>query len=216
MAMEESGTPNSNIIAEEKTILVIEDDPSIMTSITHVLRHNRFKTLTANVWTEALDALEEGNPDLILLDLVMPNIDGVKLLQFLRESGSATPVIIVSASIDKAAREVINKLGISAFIAKPFRINVLVREIWRALEPPFYEGQKKYEEGDPVFLDNQHVWQGQPAQSSGRRRRRRRRNESSTQRWLRRWRIKYPFVNPFVLAFIGGLCGFLAWFLGGD
>lgn len=214
MAMEESDTPNLNISAEGKTILVIEDDPSIMTSITHVLRHNRFKTLTANVWTEALDALEEGQPDLILLDLVMPNIDGVKLLQYLREAGISTPVIIVSASIDKAAREVINKLGIAAFIAKPFRINVLVREIWRALEPPFYEGQKKYQEGDPVFLDNQQVWQGQPADASGgRRRRRRRRNETSTQRWLRRWRQKYPFVNPFVLAVIGGLCGFLAWFL---
>ena len=214
--MEESYIPNPGIIAEEKTILVIEDDPSIMTSITHVLRHNRFKTVTANVWTEALDALAESEPDLILLDLVMPNIDGVKLLQFLRESGATTPVIIVSASIDKAAREVINKLGISAFIAKPFRINVLVREIWRALEPPFYEGQKKYREGDPVFLDNQHVWQGQPADSSDKRRRRRRKSETPTQRWLRRWRQKYPFINPFVLILIGGLCWFFAWFIGAD
>ncbi|MFT5369136.1 MAG: CheY-like chemotaxis protein [Candidatus Latescibacterota bacterium] len=214
--MADSDAPISNITADGKTILVIEDDPSIMTSITHVLRHNRFKAVTANVWTEALDALAESEPDLILLDLVMPNIDGVKLLQFLRESGSATPVIIVSASIDKAAREVINKLGISAFIAKPFRINVLVREIWRALEPPFYEGQKKYEEGDPVFLDNQHVWQGQPVEASGTRRRRRRRNETPTQRWLRRWRQKYPFINPFVLVIIGGLCWFFAWFISND
>jgi CheY-like chemotaxis protein len=214
--MADTEAPNPNITADGKTILVIEDDPSIMTSITHVLRHNRFKTVTANVWTEALDALAESEPDLILLDLVMPNIDGVKLLQFLRESGAVTPVIIVSASIDKAAREVINKLGISAFIAKPFRINVLVREIWRALEPPFYEGQKKYQEGDPVFLDNQHVWQGQPTQASGKQRRKRRRNESPTQRWMRRWRQKYPFINPFVLVLIGGLCWFFAWFISTD
>lgn len=212
--MEEQTAANPTISAEGRKVLVIEDDPSIMTSITHVLRHNRFQTLTASVWNEALDVLAQEEPDLILLDLIMPNIDGAKLLQYFREEGITTPVIIVSASIDKAAREILNKLGISAFIAKPFRINVLVREIWRALEPPLYEGQTKYKEGDSVILDNQHVWHGQPGQEK--RRRRRRRSETPTQRALRRWRQKYPFVSPFWLIMIGGACFFFAWLLSLD
>ncbi len=196
--------------APNKKILVIEDDPSIMTSISFLLRQNRFRVLTANNWTQALDMLHEDNPDLILLDLVMPEIDGVKLLQFIREQGNIVPVIIVSASIDKAVREILNELTISAFVAKPFRINVLMREIWRALQPPLFLGEVKYEAGNPVILDE---YGKEIVDPTRRRRRRRTKTENPLGRTLRRWQRKYPFAHPFVIFLIGSLCLFLAWLL---
>lgn len=197
---------------EQRKILVIEDDPSVLISITHLLRKNKMQVLTDTMWTEAIDVLERDEPDLILLDLVMPNVDGVNLLKSMRDNGVMTPVVVVSASIDKAVRGEMSGLGIAAFIAKPFRVNVLLREIWRILDPPFYQGIEEYQEGDAVMLASM------PESSSGssdssrprRWRRRRGRSKSKVEEFLGKWERRFPNVSLSFLILMGLFCLILA------
>ena len=197
---------------KQRKILVIEDDPSILTSVTHLLRQNKIQVLAATMWTEAIDVLERDKPDLILLDLVMPNVDGVNLLKFMRDNGMMTPVMVVSASIDKAVRDEISSLGISAFIAKPFRVNVLIREIWRILDPPFYQGTEEYQAGDAVMLASMPESSSDSSDPSRprRRRRRRRRSKSKVEEFLEKWERRFPNVSLSFLILVGLFCLILA------
>lgn len=62
---------------------MIDDDADILRLMDHVLTHAHYLPTTATRWTEALDAVEHQDPDLLILDLVMPHVDGVALLRLL-------------------------------------------------------------------------------------------------------------------------------------
>lgn len=114
---------------------MIEDDADILRLMDHVLTHAHYLPTTATRWTEALDAVEHQDPDLLILDLVMPHVDGVALLSYLRENSSRLPVIIVSAYLNTKVAEDLARAGIDAFICKPFQVTNLVKEIERVIGP---------------------------------------------------------------------------------
>ena len=89
-----------------KKVLVIDDAADILRLMDHVLTHAHYLPITATRWTEALDAVEHQDPDLLILDLVMPHVDGVALLSYLRENGSRLPIIIVSAYLNTKVAEI--------------------------------------------------------------------------------------------------------------
>jgi CheY-like chemotaxis protein len=75
-------------------------------------------------------------PDVIVTDLLMPNLDGFGLLRELRSRGSQTPVIVLSAEFDDRTQELCRELGVAAFVSKPFQsqhLSELVRESVSAL-----------------------------------------------------------------------------------
>ena len=82
----------------QKTILVVEDEKSIRDGIVYVLRLKKFLTLEAGNGKEAIDMALANHPDLILLDLLMPEIDGVTALKKIREDawGKDVPVIVLT------------------------------------------------------------------------------------------------------------------------
>ena len=77
-----------------KKVLVVDDDGAIMKLIDYVLKRQGYKPITATYWTDALDALTHGSPDLILLDLSMPTVDGCCVLEFIPDRDNRVPVII--------------------------------------------------------------------------------------------------------------------------
>ena len=107
-------------------VIVVDDDVMILRIIGSSLRGAGYKVFTATSGEEALKLAESEKPDIMLLDIVMPIMDGFEVLRRLR-AVSDLPVIVISAHVS-AAEQALN-LGANDFLAKPFRPDELVRRI---------------------------------------------------------------------------------------
>lgn len=116
-----------------KTILAIDDEPSIRESYRIILSENYRLLLAENV-DDAFKYIEERNVDLLLLDISMPGISGLDMLEMLRERGDDVPAIMVTASnsVDMAVKAI--KLGAHEFVIKPFDVDDLILLVDRTLE----------------------------------------------------------------------------------
>ncbi len=114
------------------TILIIEDEPSITNFIETTLTANNYKTLLAYTGKEALSMLTSHCPDLVLLDLGLPDMDGMEILTKLR-SWSKIPVIVVSARTNEHDKVAALDNGADDYIIKPFGTSELLARIRTAL-----------------------------------------------------------------------------------
>jgi DNA-binding response OmpR family regulator len=114
-------------------ILVIEDDPSISRLLQLELEHRGFVVSTEANGGRALDAIEQIRPDVVILDILLPGMDGERILANLRRSGANTPVIMLTAR--DASRDKIRNLNTGAddYLTKPFEIDELVARIGAVL-----------------------------------------------------------------------------------
>jgi DNA-binding NtrC family response regulator len=116
------------------TVLVIDDERLLLDSLNRALSREGYHVLAAVNGREALAAFEENFPDLVLLDVKLPDADGIQLLQKFRQRNPRCPVIIMTAySGIKGAVEAI-KQGAYDYIAKPFDIDALKILVARCLE----------------------------------------------------------------------------------
>jgi CheY-like chemotaxis protein len=118
-----------------RKILVVDDEEDVQILVTRILRDAGYDVDRASDGQEAIDKLGVNRPDLIVLDLMMPGVDGWGVLQFLQSQKDAPPVVIVTARTDYAtfARGV--REGGTAFVCKPFRFHELVATCQRLLLP---------------------------------------------------------------------------------
>ena len=109
-------------------ILVVDDDPGILTAIKQALVARRYEVLTAADDVEALDAFKQRHPDLVLLDLMMPRIDGLQVCRQIR-AAAATPIIILS--IKGGEGDIVSALDLGAddYLVKPFRLSELLARV---------------------------------------------------------------------------------------
>jgi DNA-binding response OmpR family regulator len=114
-------------------ILVIEDDPSISRLLQLELEHRGFVVFTEANGARALNAIEQIRPDVVILDILLPGMDGERILATLRRSGASTPVIMLTAR--DASRDKIRNLNTGAddYLTKPFEIDELVARIGAVL-----------------------------------------------------------------------------------
>ena len=106
-----------------KTILVVDDERDIVEIVREILEDKGFRTLGAYNGQEAIDTLRQKQPNAIVLDLKMPMVDGIGVIQFLRSSSSLakTPVIVLTATqVVQEAREQFRQLGVFRWMTKPF------------------------------------------------------------------------------------------------
>ena len=113
------------ISARDKTVLIVDDDPIVTETIRHILKHMNVGSASASQWAEAIDALEHTSPDLVLLDIRMPNVDGPTFLEFVPERGHDVPVVVVSASLSGVDLDRLRELGVVRFVPKPFSVEQL-------------------------------------------------------------------------------------------
>jgi CheY-like chemotaxis protein len=106
----------------KKSILIVEDDPDIIHLITRSLDEQIFKILQAESGTQALDMLEKTHPDLILLDIMMPDIDGFQVCQKIKQNPEtkAIPVVILSVRNNDEDFERGKQVGADGYFTKPF------------------------------------------------------------------------------------------------
>lgn len=122
---------------DPRTILYIEDDLEMINLVTIILNRSGFVVKSANCGSKGLELIEQELPDLILLDLMMPEMDGWTLYQQLksRESTSDIPVIVITAKslpIDRVLGLYVAK--VDDYIAKPFHPQELLTSIHHVLE----------------------------------------------------------------------------------
>ncbi len=117
-------------------ILVIDDEPSICMLLENFLSRN-YEVICKYDGLEALNWLEGNLPDLIICDIQMPNLDGYKFLEILRQRGYTkhTPVIMLSGTESSKERVRCYRLGAQDFLAKPFNPEELEELIKKNLFP---------------------------------------------------------------------------------
>lgn len=108
-----------------KKVLIADDDAVTMKKLTDGLEQTDYTVLSARSGKECLEVIDAQSPDVILLDVVMPEMDGLEVLEELRKS-SDVPVVIMSAFGNGDKVEQARKLGIECFLNKPFDTQVLV------------------------------------------------------------------------------------------
>lgn len=113
------------------TILIIDDDPDICALLSAYIRHGGHEALVAQDGREGLKQAEAANPDLIILDIQMPIMDGTVVLKSLRKMAQTakTPVIALSAMSTSDLRDDMYSLGCNAYISKPVDIEVLLNTV---------------------------------------------------------------------------------------
>ncbi|WP_088810650.1 MULTISPECIES: response regulator [Listeria] len=116
----------------DKLILIIEDEPGISHFMNAILSASDYKTLEARTGKEGLSMAASHAPDLILLDLGLPDTDGLTLLKTIR-SWSDLPVIVVSARLHEREKVEALDLGADDYITKPFGTSELLARIRTAL-----------------------------------------------------------------------------------
>jgi excisionase family DNA binding protein len=118
--LERSG-PGGRAAEAGPTVLIVDDDAGIRTFVRASLELEGFDVREAASATEGLATLEEEAPDLILLDVMMPQMDGWEMLRRVQEMhGGAIPVVMFSGKVDEAAAGEAAERGASDFIGKPF------------------------------------------------------------------------------------------------
>ena len=113
-------------------VLLAEDDPAISEPLARALRREGYDVDVREDGVAALDGAKE-NPDLVLLDLGLPKIDGLEVCRRIRAEGRAIPVLILTARADEVDTVVGLDAGADDYVTKPFRLAELMARIRAAL-----------------------------------------------------------------------------------
>jgi len=119
-----------------KKILIIEDEKNIILLLKMFLEHNGFEVFTAGNGFDGIKIAQESNPDLILLDIVLPGINGYLVCKNLKEDEKTKgiPIIVISARTSKDDIEKIFSFGAQDYIAKPFSLPQIKKSILKYLQ----------------------------------------------------------------------------------
>ena len=118
-----------------KKILIVDDEPNIVMSLEYTFKKNNFEVFIARDGLEALDILKTNFPDVIILDVMMPMVDGYATLEQIRKDKNLehTKVIFLSAKNKASDIEKGLTLGADAYLTKPFSLEELKHLVLKAL-----------------------------------------------------------------------------------
>jgi two-component system, OmpR family, response regulator len=117
----------------KRRVLVVDDEDNVTHLVSSALRFDGFETITADNGTTALSKVAESDPDLIVLDVMMPGLDGLGVLQNLRAAGSQVPVIFLTARDTANDRIGGLRAGADDYVVKPFSVEELLARVHAVL-----------------------------------------------------------------------------------
>ena len=140
-----------------KLILVVDDEADFSELLQFRLRDHQYEIISAATGTEALDKARRHLPDVILMDLLLPDLDGLTLCEILRRSLSTrdTPIIMISAIANDVTRHSAKLAGAAAFFSKPLDFDRLRAQLERQLAPPRTDRESRNSRGlagDPAAI----------------------------------------------------------------
>ena len=113
----------------QKTVLIVEDEKNIVDILRFNLQREGYRTLEAYDGEDGLRQARSANPDLILLDVMLPKMNGFDVCRRLREAGSNVPVIILTAREEEADKVLGLEIGADDYITKPFSMRELIARV---------------------------------------------------------------------------------------
>jgi two-component system, OmpR family, KDP operon response regulator KdpE len=113
-------------------VLVVDDEPSILAALAPMLRARGYEVLTATSGHAALDAVDRHSPQLVVVDLGLPDLEGVEVCRRIRE-GRATPILILSARGGEADKVAALDAGADDYVTKPFGAEEFLARVRAAL-----------------------------------------------------------------------------------
>ena len=149
---------NPNMTAADGIrVLVVDDDEWICYYLSRFLNRNGYHPITALSGPEAVELAQRLHPQLILMDIIMPDMDGLETIQKLRERGENGIVIVITGHVDLSSAREAMKLGAYEYISKPFSLNTLKKVLQNGLsewskDPTSSESKvdlSRYEQPDP-------------------------------------------------------------------
>ncbi|HPH31922.1 MAG TPA: response regulator [Chitinophagaceae bacterium] len=114
-----------------KKILVVDDDPYILMSLEFLMKKNGFDVMVARNGTEALEIVEKQVPDIVLLDIMMPDVDGYAICKHIKSSKKLkeAKVVFMSAKSKETDIQKGYDLGASLYVTKPFSTRQLLKQV---------------------------------------------------------------------------------------
>lgn len=100
-------------------VAILDDDPSVRTAISRLVSASGMTGACFANCMELFNGILRFAPDCIILDLYMPGLDGLEVMNYLRKNGEKAPIVLVTAQDDPALREICLKAGANAFLRKP-------------------------------------------------------------------------------------------------
>src|SRR5580693_39960 len=124
------------------SVLVVDDEPTIAEVVSRYLERAGYRTRIASDGAQALEAASDQRPDLVVLDLMLPRIDGLEVMRRLREQDrDRIPVILLTAKGEESDRVIGLRLGADDYVVKPFspaelvaRVDAVLRRVDRPVE----------------------------------------------------------------------------------
>ena len=119
-----------------KKILLVDDEPDLVSLLKKRLEINNYEVISASDGMEALRKAKKEKPDLIILDLMLPKMDGYKLCRMLKfdEKYKRIPIIMLTARVQEEDKKLGKETGANAYITKPFKPDVLLAKIEELLK----------------------------------------------------------------------------------
>jgi DNA-binding response OmpR family regulator len=116
---------------EQKKILVVDDDPYILMSLEFLMKKNGYHVLVARNGTEAMEIVKEFIPDIMLLDIMMPDVNGYEICKYIKATKKLNhcKVVFVSAKSTEADIKKGYDLGASLYISKPFSTRNIIKQM---------------------------------------------------------------------------------------
>lgn len=144
-----------------KKILIVEDEKDILQLVKLYLDKEGYRTVTASTGSEGLKQVRAEKPDLVVLDLMLPEIDGLEVCKRLRSAPETAmlPIIMLTAKAEESDTIIGLELGADDYVTKPFSPKTLVarvKALFRRLERKPEEGQPRYAYGDLVMDLSRH------------------------------------------------------------
>lgn len=138
-------------------LLVVEDDKELNASVCSYLVNSGYKVKGCFNGVEALSEIEAQNFDLIISDIMMPEMDGFTLVERVRKSDTIIPIIIMTAIDDKFSKQIAYKMGIDDYIVKPFDIDDLVLKVGAILKRSNILKSQRLDVGNLSFDRDEHT-----------------------------------------------------------
>jgi two-component system response regulator MprA len=118
------------------TVLLVDDEPDILLMLRMSFEDEGHVVVTAANGEQALQRLAEGGIDAVVLDMMMPVVDGWGVLRGKLDAGDRTPVVVVSAKSDPRDAEKVLELGAVEYVMKPFDLDALIRLVTEIVKRP--------------------------------------------------------------------------------
>jgi two-component system response regulator MprA len=117
-------------------ILIVDDDAPVATLLEHALRQEGYDVVRAEDGMDAMNRLHACKPDVVIMDVMMPRLDGVQTTRLIRRNRTYadTVIIALSARTDEVAREAMREAGANLYMRKPFTIARLVAYVRELLD----------------------------------------------------------------------------------